>query len=179
MLKSICIFTGLLLASLIPAQSRVDSLNGYALSKTGDEKLLNHLAVIDKGCGKTTPTNGQKVTNTTANTGNKTTNAVPRTEVKKELTTADICRNSPKLLGFKIQVGVGKNSAEANDMRADFRTKFPALKTEVDASLRPHYKLLAGSYFSKESAKDDYKQIKRYYSTAMLIPYRIFCAEAK
>jgi cell division septation protein DedD len=173
MLKSIALVASLFLMNVLSAQTRVDSLNGYGLSKKGDEKILNHLASLEKGCGPVKTNTGTKTTNTST----KATST--STEPKKELTTAEICRNSPKLLGFKIQVGVGKNSTEANDMRADFRSKFPALKTEVDASLRPHYKLLAGSYFSKESAKDDYKQIKRYYSTAMLIPYRIFCAEAK
>ena len=89
------------------------------------------------------------------------------------------CKKNPRILGYKIQVGVVKSSEEANNLRTEFRQAFPAIKVEVDASLRPNYKVLAGSYLSKESAAADLKKVKAKFKGAISTQYRVFCVEAK
>ena len=64
-------------------------------------------------------------------------------------------------------------------MKAYFRRRFPQLKVETDASLRPNYKILAGSYFNKQSATSDLNAIRKEFKSAIAVQYRIFCAEAK
>jgi len=64
-------------------------------------------------------------------------------------------------------------------VKAYFRRRFPNLKVETDASLRPNYKILAGSYFTKASASGDLSRIKQYFKSAIPVQYRVFCVEAK
>ncbi|WP_299180490.1 SPOR domain-containing protein, partial [uncultured Chryseobacterium sp.] len=97
----------------------------------------------------------------------------------RELTNAEICRKNPRILGYKIQITTVKSNEEANEVKAYFRKRFPNLKVETDASLRPNYKILAGSYFTKQSAASDLAKVKEYFKSAIAVQYRIFCAEAK
>lgn len=97
----------------------------------------------------------------------------------RELTNAEVCRNNPKIMGFKIQVITVKSNEEANKISSDFRNNFRYMKVEKDASLRPNYKILAGSYFSKQSAASDLRSVKSVYPTATVVPYAVFCTDAK
>lgn len=97
----------------------------------------------------------------------------------KAKTNAEICRDNPKILGYKIQIAVVKSNEEANKVKTYFRSKFPSIKAETDASLRPNYKILVGSYFSKQSASSDLSRIKSYFPEALSVSYRVFCVEAK
>ena len=74
---------------------------------------------------------------------------------------------------------VVKSNEEANKVKSYFRTKFPNIKAETDASLRPNYKVLVGSYFTKQSASGDLSRIKSYFPEAISVQYRVFCVEAK
>jgi hypothetical protein len=42
-----------------------------------------------------------------------------------------------------------------------FRRRFPNMKVEIDASLRPNYKVMAGSYFTKQAAAADLARIRQ------------------
>jgi len=97
----------------------------------------------------------------------------------RELTNAEICRKNPRILGYKIQITTVKSNQEANEVKTYFRKRFPNLKVETDASLRPNYKILAGSYFTKQSAAADLSRVREYFKSAIAVQYRIFCAEAK
>lgn len=111
------------------------------------------------------------------------TPSTPKNTVKvvpnRALTTAEICRENPRIMGIKIQLVVVKSNEEANEVKAYFRRRFPNLKVEVDASLRPNYKVLAGSYFNKQSASGDLAKIRQYFKSAIPVQYRVFCVEAK
>lgn len=100
-------------------------------------------------------------------------------KIIKPLSIADICMERPKLMGYKIQITVTNNSNDANNIRYEFRKKFPNLRIELDSSLRPNYKILAGSFFSKKSGESDLRNVRKVYYGAILIPYRIFCVESK
>jgi len=98
---------------------------------------------------------------------------------EKELSKAEICRRNPRIMGYKIQLAVVKSNEEAREVGLFFRRRFPNMKVEIDASLRPNYKVMAGSYLSKQSAASDLSKIKPHFKSAMAVQYRVFCVEAK
>lgn len=126
--------------------TKIDTLNGTELSISMDNRINADLESLEERCARTEDKTSLSTTTKKKYTSNR------------ELTTEEVCRKNPRILGFKIQVGVAKNNAEANQLKADFRSKFPHLKTQTDASLRPNYRVLAGSYFTKESASSDLRK---------------------
>lgn len=151
-----------------------DTLSGTELTITMDSRVSDALAAIEDRCAKPAVTKGPSGIDDDA-PAKPTKIFVP----SRELTNAEICRKNPRILGFKIQITTVKSNEEANEIKAYFRKRFPNLKVETDASLRPNYKILAGSYFSKQSAASDLAKIKEYFKSATPIQYRVFCAEAK
>ena len=98
---------------------------------------------------------------------------------ERELSQAEICRRNPRIMGYKIQLAVVKSNEEAREVGMYFRRRFPNMKVEIDASLRPNYKVMAGSYLTKQSAAGDLARIRQYFKSALAIQYRVFCVEAK
>lgn len=142
-----------------------DTLSGTELSFSLDERINDALEKVEGNCNRSAGT---------------IVKAPPKILVaNRELTNAEICRKNPKIMGYKIQVVVVKSNEEASKISLQFRNNFRNLKVEKDASLRPNYKILAGSYFSKQSASEDLRNVKRIYPSAIVIPYAVFCVEAK
>ncbi|GEN66635.1 MULTISPECIES: SPOR domain-containing protein [Chryseobacterium] len=158
-----------------------DTLSGTELVMTMDSKINAALEGIEGKCSKVAnnvPTKDSNNTDNGISTGGIT--KPPKIYVpNRELTNAEICKKNPRILGFKIQITTVKSNEEANEVKAYFRKRFPNLKVETDASLRPNYKILAGSYFTKQSAAGDLSRIREYFKSAVAVQYRIFCAEAK
>jgi len=155
-----------------------DTLAGTELIMTMDSKVSSALEGIEDKCSRVAVNNNSTRDSTIDNpyTSSKPTKIyVP----SRELTNAEICRKNPRILGYKIQITTVKSNEEANEVKSYFRKRFPNLKVETDASLRPNYKILAGSYFTKQSAASDISKIKEYFKSAIPVQYRIFCAEAK
>lgn len=177
--KIIALFT-LLSTNIFEAQQVVtkDTISGTPLSIMMDQKVSDLLRSVEDKCTTNTsasPTNSEN--DYTDNSG-KTT--VPKIAVpEKELTNAEICRKNPRIMGFKIQLAVVKSNEEAREVGMFFRRRFPNMKVETDASLRPNYKVLAGSYFTRQSAAGDLAQIKKFFKDAVAVQYRVFCVEAK
>ena len=154
----------------VEAQSiiKTDTINGNVLNISMDNRINAEIEKMEEYCDRLTY---KKVDATT-----------PRTTVKvpsRALTTAEICRKNPRISGFKIQIAVVKSNKEANEVKAYFRSKFPHIKVITDASLRPDYKILAGSYFTKETANSELRSIRQYFKSARAVQYSIFCAEGK
>lgn len=152
-----------------------DTLAGTELIMTMDSKVSSALESMEDKCTKTTAN--------AVSRDDEDTN-VPARPAKiyvpsRELTQAEICRKNPRILGYKIQITTVKSNEEANEVKSYFRKRFPNLKVETDASLRPNYKILAGSYFTKQSAASDLARLREYFKSAVAVQYRIFCAEAK
>jgi len=161
--------------------SKKDSVGGNVYTTQMDSRIDELLTRSEESCNRP---GGPKIVNNTTGGGSVISEdrpviSTPRVINTKSLSTADICRNRPKLSGYKIQIAVTNNSNDANKIRYEVRQSFPDLRTELDSSLRPNYKILAGSFFSKQSGSEDLRRVKRVYSGAILIPYRIFCVEAK
>ncbi len=148
-----------------------DTISGTEVSLTMDTRVDQLLSKQEDNCAR----------NNASNTNFENTKSTPQKVVvpSRELTNTEICRQNPKIMGYKIQVAVVKSNDEARNIGADFRKAFPNMKVEIDASLRPNYKILAGSYFTKQSASGDLKRVKELYGSALSVQYRVFCVEAK
>lgn len=163
----------LLISYTIDAQYIVkkDTLSGNEVTMTMDTRVDQLLSKQEDNCNRNTASNNSFDTPKTS---------PPKVVVpSRELTNTEICRQNPKIMGYKIQVAVVKSNDDARDIGANFRKSFPNMKVEIDASLRPNYKILAGSYFTKQSAASDLKRVKELYGTALAVQYRVFCVEAK
>ena len=147
-----------------------DTISGNPVTISLDKRIDQLLTKQEDNC----------VRSTTTSTTSSTEPATPKvTTPARELTNSEICRKNPKIMGYKIQVAVVKSNEEARTIGANFRKSFPSMKVEIDASLRPNYKVLAGSYFTKQSAADDLRRVKSQYESAVSVQYRVFCVEAK
>lgn len=157
-----------------------DTINGTPLIITMDPNVNGVMRNMEENCAMA---NNRKTSREDDDNDYRPTTTAPRNTVKvvpnRALTNAEICRQNPRILGYKIQLTVVKSNDEANEVKAYFRRRFPNLKVETDASLRPNYKILAGSYFTKASASGDLSRIKQYFKSAIPVQYRVFCVEAK
>lgn len=183
-LKSIFVLVTFMVTQIAVAQNTVvktDTINGNILEMKMDKKVGDLMDNLSNNCKRSSsPTS--RPNNEIASERDNSTPIVttPRVVVpSKAKSTADVCREHPKLMGYKIQVAVFNNNDEANKMKLAVRQKFPYLRVETDALLRPNYKVLAGSYFTKESGSSDLKKLRAAFGSAVLIPYRIFCVEAR
>lgn len=179
MKKFIKIFSILFLFAFysIDAQQVVkrDTLAGTELTITMDSKVNATLESIEDKCARTAVPVSSRDDDDDYVSSRPAKIYIP----SRELTNAEICRKNPRILGYKIQITTVKSNEEANEVKSYFRKRFPNLKVETDASLRPNYKILAGSYFTKQSASSDLSRVREYFKSAIPVQYRIFCAEAK
>ncbi len=167
--------------------TKKDTIGGTPLSITMDRNIGEAIGNMENNCSMVNTRKTEKNYNAENNdyTYKPTTSTVstPKNTVKvvpnRALTTAEICRQNPRISGYKIQLTVVKSNEEANEVKAYFRRRFPNLKVETDASLRPNYKILAGSYFTKQSASSDLSKIRQFFKSAIPVQYRVFCVEAK
>lgn len=149
-----------------------DTLSGTELVMTMDSRVSDAMSSLEEKCARVAVVKSVDIDDVPARPAKI---FVPN----RELTNAEVCRKNPRILGFKIQITTVKSNDEANEIKAYFRKRFPNLKVETDASLRPNYKILAGSYFTKQSAASDLSRVREYFKSAVAVQYRIFCAEAK
>lgn len=155
-----------------------DTISGTPVSMSMDKKITDLLASVEDKCSTTITSNGGKNWNdTTDETPSYNTTRINIPE--KELSRAEICRKNPRIMGYKIQLAVVKSNEEAREVGMYFRRRFPNMKVEIDASLRPNYKVMAGSYLSKQTAGVDLSKIRKYFESAVSIQYRVFCVEAR
>nr|WP_314493236.1 SPOR domain-containing protein [uncultured Chryseobacterium sp.] len=149
-----------------------DTISGTELVMTMDSRVSEGIAALEEKCTRVAINNSPVDYDIPVK--------APKVFVpSRELTNAEVCRKNPRILGFKIQITTVKSNEEANEVKAYFRKRFPNLKVETDASLRPNYKILAGSFFTKQSAAADLSRVREYFKSAVAVQYRIFCAEAK
>ena len=149
-----------------------DTVSGTPVTISMDAKIQKTLADLEEKCELM-----EKAKDDAEYT--RTTPRVVNNTPSRPLSRAELCRQNPRILGYKIQIAVVKSNAEANQVKANFRNRFPGIKVETDASLRPNYKILAGSYLSKQSAASDLSRIRSAFRSAVAVQYRVFCVEAK
>lgn len=160
-----------------------DTLSGTPLSISMDTDINNLMKSMEDNCVMANARRVERENTSNSSNSSYTAPSTPKSTIKvvpnRALTNAEICRQNPRILGYKIQLAVVKSNEEANEVKAYFRRRFPSLKVETDASLRPNYKILAGSYFTKQSASGDLGRIRQYFKSAIPVQYRVFCVEAK
>ncbi len=139
---------------------KVDSINGNELIIKMDSRTNDYF-------------NKQKCTPT------KVAPVKRQKRQSRKISTRELCRRNPVIMGYKILVGVKRNRKEANQLKADFRKKFPRMKVMLDASLRPNYKILADSFFDRKTGKPYLRKVRRSFPSATLVKYKIYCVEGK
>ncbi len=149
--------------------TKVDTLGSTPLSISMDQRISEALSKLEDNCERPSENENSSSIAVAANSN----------ESSRPLSRAEICRQNPKILGYKIQIAVVKSNQEANEVKAFFRRRFPNIKVETDASLRPNYRILVGSYVSKQTASADLSRIKSHFNQARSVQYRVFCEEAK
>ena len=160
--------------------TKTDTISGTPLTISMDRNISESLGKLEENCALANVRAAERRNNNTIERNTETeTRKDTKVVASRALTTAEICRQNPRILGVKIQLAVVKSNEEANEVKAYFRRRFPSIKVETDASLRPNYKILAGSYFNKGTAAGDLARIREYFKSAIPVQYRVFCAEAK
>lgn len=149
-----------------------DTISGTPLVISMDEKVDELLGNLEDKCATNIGSSSGSVNN---NSSRNPIIAVP----EKELSKAEICRRNPRIMGYKIQIAVVKSNEEAREVGMYFRRRFPNMKVEIDASLRPNYKVMAGSYLTRQSAASDLSKVRPFFKSAIAVQYRVFCVEAK
>ncbi len=149
-----------------------DTISGTPVTMSMDKNINDLLVDAEDNCIRN---NSEKSWDEDLEKTSASKNSLP----EKALTNVEICKKNPRIMGYKIQLAVVKSNEEAREVGMFFRRRFPNMKVEIDASLRPNYKVMAGSYFSKESAAPDLKRIREFFKDALAVQYRIFCVEAK
>lgn len=158
--------------------TKTDTLSGTEISISSSKNISDLMDRLEEACNKNTFTSN-KWDNVNEKKSFSNSSEERISVPSKKLTDAEICRKNPRIMGYKIQLAVVKSNNEANEVKAYFRRRFPSIKAETDASLRPNYKILAGSYFTKASAAEDLRRIRQYFKSANAVQYYIFCEEGK
>lgn len=166
----ITLFLGFFYFSGFSAQQivKTDTLSGNAFTISMDQKINDLLKSVEDKCSRITK-----------NTDSENSNIAKINIPERNMSKAEICRKNPRIMGYKILIATVKSNEESKEVGLYFRRRFPSMKVEIDASLRPNYKVMAGSYVSKESANADFRNVKKTFEDARLISYRVFCVEAK
>ena len=169
------------LATIANAQvvTKTDTISGTPLTISMDGKISSLLEKADDNCNRVSSGGTRTYANNNEGNDNDEPSRPNVSVPSKPLSNAEICKRNPRLMGYKIQLTTVKSNEEANEVKAYFRRRFPHIKAETDASLRPNDKVLVGSYFTKESASSDLKKIREFFKSAVSVQYRIFCVEAK
>lgn len=147
--------------------TKVDSATGGQLIINADEEILKMVSE-DELCK-----NFRDIT-----TDSKPIPYNEKKTVSRPIAPENICGRRNDIPGFMIKVGEVKSEQEINTMISEFRKLFPELRVEK-SFLRPDWRLLAGDYFKRESAKSDLKRLKKNYPSAILVNWRIYCNRAK
>jgi hypothetical protein len=74
--------------------------------------------------------------------------------------------------GYRIQIFSGNSKDEANKVKSDFYSKFPAMRCYLSYQ-QPYYKLRIGDYDDQESAKPDARKLARHYPSSFIVPDEI------
>ncbi|MCX8676664.1 SPOR domain-containing protein [Apibacter sp. B3706] len=147
--------------------TKVDSATGGKLIINADEEILKMVSE-DELCKKFGDTTRES----------KPISSTDKKPVNRPVSPENICGRRNDIPGFMIKVGEAKTEKEINTLTTEFRKLFPELRVEK-SYLRPDWRLLAGDYFKRESAKSDLKRIKRNFPSALLVNWRIYCNRAK
>ena len=81
-------------------------------------------------------------------------------------------------MGYKIQVFHSNNRNGAENILKEAKDKFPYLSPEI-AYTKPTYRVLLGNYFTKKSGSVDLSSVRKQFTGAFLVQWRVWCRKAK
>lgn len=90
----------------------------------------------------------------------------------------DLCDVYPKIMGYKIQILVTNNRKEADQILSSAKAKYASL-LPVMIYKSPNFRVLMGSYKSKESGLSDLNKVRRSFSNSVLTKQPVLCESAK
>ncbi|MEO7988337.1 MAG: SPOR domain-containing protein [Chryseolinea sp.] len=74
--------------------------------------------------------------------------------------------------GFTIQIYVGSKKEDALSAKKQLTTLLPDMDSEVQY-LQPNFRVKVGKYFNRLEAQQDYSEVKRYFSSAIIVPDKL------
>ncbi len=75
--------------------------------------------------------------------------------------------------GYSIQIFTGDSRAEARERMMDFLRSFPDSEPKLTFE-QPNYKVRIGRYYSRLEAYAFYREVRRVFPKAILVPVRIY-----
>lgn len=107
----------------------------------------------------------------------KTTYVDPKYNINKELDivldSIDRININRKFIdGFTIQVYSGLDREAALNTRKTLTTSLPDLESEIQYN-QPNFRVKAGKYFNRVDAQKDFLAIRKFFSSAIVIPDKI------
>lgn len=116
-------------------------------------------------------------TNVTSNDRRQTQYVEPKYAVNKQIDIVldsidryNLSRNY--IEGFTIQIYVGSKKEYALSAKKQLTTALPAMDSEVQY-LQPNFRVKVGKYFNRLEAQQDYSEVKRYFSSAIIVPDKL------
>jgi hypothetical protein len=119
-----------------------------------------------------------EITNTTATDGRKQTIYVePKYAVNKQidvvLDSIDRYNIARKYIeGFTIQIYTGLKREDALSAKKQLTSSLPELDAEVQY-IQPNFRVKVGKYLNRLEAQQDYSEVKRYFSSAIIVPDKL------
>ncbi len=74
--------------------------------------------------------------------------------------------------GFTIQIYVGSKKEDALSAKKQLTTALPDMDSEVQY-LQPNFRVKVGKYFNRLEAQQDFSEVKRYFSSAIIVPDKL------
>ncbi len=116
--------------------------------------------------------------NTPATDGRKQTTYVePKYAINKKidvvLDSIDRYNLSRKYIeGFTIQIYTGSKREDALGAKKQLTSSLPDMDAEVQY-VQPNFRVKVGKYFNRLEAQQDYSEVKRYFSSAIIVPDKL------
>ncbi len=74
--------------------------------------------------------------------------------------------------GFTIQIYTGLKREDALSAKKQLTNMLPDMDAEVQYA-QPNFRVKVGKYFNRLEAQQDYSEVKRYFSSAIIVPDKI------
>jgi len=74
--------------------------------------------------------------------------------------------------GFTIQIYTGLKREDALSAKKQLTTSLPDMDAEVQY-VQPNFRVKVGKYYNRLEAQQDYSEVKRYFSSAIIVPDKL------
>ncbi len=74
--------------------------------------------------------------------------------------------------GFTIQIYTGLKKEDALAAKKQMNAALPAMEADIQYS-QPNFKVKVGKYYNRLDAQQDYSEVKRFFSSAIIVPEKL------